>query len=394
MAVVTDLIAAVNQIAADRGIEAKEIFLAIKEAIKTSYQKNLSEEENLDVEIDEVQGKVFVYSLKKVVSSVRDSKNEISKADAIKTNPNVKIGDEIKVEITPSEEFGRIAVQTARQVIMQKIREAEKLSVIKQYENKIGKIETGIIQRMEGEDVSIEIGRANAIMPKDEKIPGEFYKSGTRMKFLLKSIVDTQRGKDIIVSRADPKFLEELFRLEIPEINSNSVVINGIAREAGSRSKVAVSTRLEGIDPIGACVGQKGIRINNITDELKNEKIDIILYNKDDKTYIINSLSPAQVEKIELIEDEKRAIVIVPDDQLSLAIGKDGQNVRLAAKLTGWKIDIFGVEESKKIKSKGNKKEKTSKIKKQEEKSAKKEIKKEAKKEKKADSKKIKKVKK
>jgi len=218
---------------------------------------------------------------------------------------------------------------------------------------------------MDGDNVIVEIRKATAIMPLEDRLPKEFYKSGSRLKFLLKEIRKTPRGKQLIVSRSEPKFLKELFNLEVPEIRSGSVEIKSVAREAGSRSKVAVMSNQEGVDPIGACVGQKGIRIENITDELKGEKIDIILWDKDIKNFIANSLSPSQVEKIKIDKKGKTARIKVPDDQLSLAIGKEGQNVRLAAKLTGWKIDIEGEkkDDDKKKKKKSEKDKKANKIK-------------------------------
>ncbi len=342
MAILSDFLAAVNQICAERGIEPTDVYGAIEDAVKTGYRKDYGEGEALVVDINEDKGEVKVFVDKKVVDDVTDKATQISLEDAQKIESKLKVGDHVQVDVTPEAEFGRIAVQTARQIILQKIREAEKEAGIKEFKDKIGTVETGVIQRMEGDGVLVEIRKATALMPAEERIPGEFYKSGSRLKFFIKEIKKDAKGKQLIVSRAADDFLKELFAIEVPEIRSESVEVKAVAREAGSRSKVAVISNQEGVDPIGACVGQKGIRIDNITDELKGEKIDIILWDKDLETYIANSLSPAQVEEIELDEEEKVAKVVVPDDQLSLAIGKDGQNVRLAAKLTGWKIDIQG----------------------------------------------------
>ncbi|MBN2016107.1 transcription termination/antitermination protein NusA [Candidatus Dojkabacteria bacterium] len=350
MAVLSDFLAAVNQIAAERGIEPDDVMEAVKEAIRTGYKNNYDTGESLIIDIDEDKGKVLVYADKKIVKKVTNQATQISLKEARMIEPKLKVGDHVQVDVTPEGDFGRIAVQAAKQVILQKIREVEKEAVMKEFKDKVGTVESGIIQRMDGDNVIVEIYKAQAIMPAEERLPGEFYKSGARLKFLLKKIHRTVKGKQLIVSRADPKFLEELFALEVPEIRSGSVEIKAIAREAGSRSKVAVVSNQEGVDPIGACVGQKGIRIDNITDELKGEKIDIILWDEDTGTFIANSLSPAQAEKISIDKDENIAKVTVPDDQLSLAIGKDGQNVRLAAKLTEWKIDIRGKEEAKKEK--------------------------------------------
>jgi len=393
MAVLSDFLAAVNQIAAERGIDANEVIEAVEEAIRTGYKNNYGTGESLIVEIDKDSGKVIVYADKKVVKSVSDKATQIALKDAHLIEPKLKVGDHVQVDITPEGDFGRIAVQAAKQVILQKVREAEKDAVMKEFKDKIGTVESGIIQRMDGDNVIVEIHKATAIMPSEDRLPNEFYKSGARLKFYLKEMHRTIRGKQLIVSRSDPKFLEELFAIEVPEIRSESVEIKAIAREAGSRSKVAVVSNQDGVDPIGACVGQKGIRIDNITDELKGEKIDIILWDKDINTFIINSLSPAQVGKIETNKDEKTAKVTVPDDQLSLAIGKDGQNVRLAAKLTGWKIDIVGESGKDLNKDKKDKEKKGEKTKKKSEKSSKKKLKKTTD-TKKLSKKKVKKVKK
>jgi N utilization substance protein A len=363
MAVLSDFLAAVNQIAAERGINPDEVLEAVQAAIRTGYKKNYDTGESLIIDIDKKLGTVKVYADKKVVDKVSDPATQIALEDARMIEPKLKIGDHLEVDVTPEGDFGRIAVQAAKQVILQKIRESEKEAVMKEFKDKIGTIENGIIQRMDGDNVIVEIHKAIAIMPAEDRLPKEFYRSGMRLKFLLKKIQRTVSGKQLIVSRNDPKFLVELFGIEVPEIRSESIEIIVIAREAGSRSKVAVVSNQEGIDPIGACVGQKGIRIDNITDELKGEKIDIILWDQNIDTFIMNSLSPAQVSKIKLNKKEKSAKVIVPDDQLSLAIGKEGQNVRLAAKLTGWKIDIEGESETKEAKSKVKKSKALKKIK-------------------------------
>lgn len=395
MVVLSDFLAAVNQIAAERGIDSKDVLEAVEAAIRTGYKNNYGTGESLEIEVDQEKGEVKVYADKKVVKKVIDPSTQILLTDAKKIESKLEAGDHIQVDVTPEGEFGRIAVQAARQVILQKVREAEKEAVMKEFKDKLGTVESGVIQRMDGDNVVVEIHRATAIMPAEERLPGEFYKSGTRLKFLIKKIQKTVKGKQLLVSRADPDFLTELFALEVPEIRSGSVEIKAVAREAGSRSKVAVVSNQEGVDPIGACVGQKGIRIDNITDELKGEKIDIILWAEGKEDFIANSLSPAQVNKIKIVKKEEIAKVIVPDDQLSLAIGKDGQNVRLAAKLTGWKIDIEGEtvkaeEEKKEKKSKAAKKKgakdvkkKTKKTKKKSKKETKK-AKKKSKKEKKS----------
>ncbi|HRN86227.1 MAG TPA: transcription termination factor NusA [Candidatus Dojkabacteria bacterium] len=349
MGLQTDFMVAVNQIAAERNIDPDDVLEAIKLAIQTGFRRDYPEEEveSVIVDIDKSNGMISVFADKKVVDMVTNTDSQISLEDAVKIEPKLKVGDHIQVDITPSGDFGRVAAQAAKQVILQKIRESEKNAVMAEFTGHIGEIEYAVVQRMDGDNVIFEIRRATAIMPQEDRIPSEFYKSGSRLKVLLKDIRETSRGKQLIVSRADPMFLEALFKLEVPEIVSGSVEIKSIAREAGSRSKVAVSSNVEGVDPIGSCVGQKGVRINAIMNELKfgnhEEKIDIIAYAEDTSEFIANSLSPAQVIRVTIKDDKKKdALVIVPDEQLSLAIGRDGQNVRLAAKLTSWNIDIQG----------------------------------------------------
>ncbi|MBD3363325.1 transcription termination/antitermination protein NusA [Candidatus Dojkabacteria bacterium] len=349
MAIQSEFLMAVNQIAAERGIDADEILDAVKHAIKSGFKKDYSEEEGaeISVEIDETDGAVTVFVDKKVVEKVTNKATQISLKKARDLESKLEVGDHVEIDITPEGDFGRVAAQTAKQVIMQKLREAEKESQIQKFLGSIGEIETAIAQRMDGDSVLFELGKATAVMPASERIPNEYYKSGAKYKVLIKDIKDTPRGKTIFVSRADPEFLKALFRLEVPELLSETLEIKSIAREAGQRSKVAVKSNVEGVDPIGSCVGQKGVRIMAIMNELKmgqhEEKIDIILWDEDEEQFVNNALSPAQVIESKILDGENKIIqVIVPDEQLSLAIGKDGQNVRLAAKLTGWNIDIQG----------------------------------------------------
>lgn len=348
MAVQTDFMVAVNQIAAERGIDADIVVESIKQAIETGFRRDTDEEGlAIEVEIDPQVGSIAVIADKKVVEEVSNPSTQISLGDARKIEPKLRVGDHIQVDITPEGDFGRVAAQAAKQVILQKIREAEKEAQLKEFDGRIGEVESGVVQRMDGDSVVWEINRATAIMKPEDRVSTEFYKSGSRLKVLLKSIEDGPRGKTLYVSRSDPNFLKALFELEIPELVSGSIEIKGIAREAGSRSKIAVYSNVDGIDPIGSCVGQKGVRINAIMNELKvgsiEEKVDIILWDESIEQYISNALSPAQTVSVKILDkDEKIMQVIVPDEQLSLAIGRDGQNVRLAAKLTGWKIDIQG----------------------------------------------------
>jgi len=359
----TDFKLVVNQIAAERNISSDDVLDAIKQAIRSGFKKYYTEEQGalLNIDIDSEKGNISVYADKKVVDKVTNPATQISLKEAKKLEPKLTIGDHIEIDITPEGDFGRVAAQTAKQVILQKIREAEKEATIKEFEDRIGELETAVVQRLDGDDVLWEVRKATGIMPSSERIPSEFYKRASRHKVLIKRIEKNLRGKQLIISRSDPEFLIALFKLEIPELVSGSIEIKAIAREAGSRSKVAVATNTEGVDPIGSCVGQKGVRINSIMNELKvgnsEEKIDIILWDDEITQFIANALSPAEVINVKIVDQtEKIAQIIVPDEQLSLAIGKEGQNVRLAAKLTGWKIDIQGetikVDESHEEKTK------------------------------------------
>ncbi len=347
MAVQSDLLVAVNQISAERGIDPKSVLEAIEEAIATGFKKDFDNEDvKISVEIHPEIGTIKVLLEKEVVDKLEDDELQIDIKEAKKINPNLKVGDKIKIDITPKGDFGRIAAQSAKQVILQKIREAEREAQIKEFEDRIGELESAIVQRMDKDRVIWEINKAIAIMKPEDRVPTEYYKSGNRHKVLLKAIEEETRGKTLYVSRSDPDFLKALFEMEVPEIVSGTIEIKAIAREAGSRSKVAVHSLSDGIDPIGSCVGQRGVRINAIMNELKigniEEKVDIILWDEDVAQFISNALSPAQTILVKLNKKEKVAKVVVPDDQLSLAIGKEGQNVRLAVKLTGWNIDIQG----------------------------------------------------
>lgn len=351
-----DFISAVKQIAAERGLEMDDVLNVIKQAIIASVTNSreetldIEEGSNVQVDIDAENSQIAVYADKKVVDEVTNDATQISVADAQKIQPKLKEGDHILVEITHSIDFGRIAAQAARQVFMQGIRDVEHEAIMKQFTDKIGTIETAIIQRMDREsNVILEIYRAIAKMPQEEQIQSEFYQSGSRIKVLIKKIQEDAKGKTLIVSRADKDFLKALFEMEVPEIASGTVEIMKIAREAGSRSKVAVRSNAEGVDPIGSCVGQRGARINAITNELKTnrgeEKIDIIPWDEDEKTFLANSIRPAEAVEVRIVNaEERQALIIVDDESLSLAIGREGQNVRLAAKLTDWKIDIQGTK--------------------------------------------------
>jgi N utilization substance protein A len=266
--------------------------------------------------------------------------------EACKIKPDAKVGDEIITKLEPHSEFGRIAAQTAKQVVIQRLREAEREAVFQEFKNREGKLISGVIQRREGQLIFVDIGKTNGVLPPTEQIPLDNYRIGQRLRFVVLRVDETSRGPAIILSRSHPKLVVELFRIEVPEIDSGAVEIKSIAREAGSRTKIAVSSQEEGIDPIGSLVGQKGVRVQTVINELSGEKIDIILWDNNMKSFIANALSPAKILDVKTINEEHHiALAEVSDDQFSLAIGKHGQNVRLAAKLTGWKIDVRSPKE-------------------------------------------------
>lgn len=334
-----EFLEALEQIEKDKGINKEILIEAIEAALVSAYKKNYGTTQNVKINIDRETGEVKVFSQKTVKEDVSNPLLEISLVEAKKINPLVKVGDIISVEVKPKN-FGRIAAQTAKQVVMQRIKEAERNIIYEEFAGRETDLVTGIILRTEKKNVIIDLGKTEVILPPTEQIPNEVYNTGERIKVYVLEVKKTTKGPQITVSRSHPGLIKRLFELEVPEIYEGIVEIKSIAREAGSRTKIAVHSRDENVDPVGACVGQKGTRVQTIVDELKGEKIDIIKWSKDPAEYISNALSPAKVLKVDIDEDNKTARVIVPDNQLSLAIGKEGQNARLAAKLTGWKIDI------------------------------------------------------
>lgn len=340
----TEFASALNQICAERGIGPESVLETIKSAVLAAYRKDygLNEDYEYEVEIDPDTGAAKMFRQKG-----KKKKKE---------------------EVTPPG-FGRIAAQTAKQVILQKIREAEKLAILDEYQDRVGQLCNGMVLRFEGKDIICDIGRGQARMPVPEQIPTEKYHLNKRLTLFITEIRETPRGKQIIVSHSSPDLIPQLFKREVPEVNSGAVEIKGVAREAGGRSKVAVVSTQAGVDPVGSCVGQKGVRVQAVIDELGGEKIDIIQFNEDPVKFISAALAPAEKLEIKLNEKKKEATVTAPEDQLSLAIGKDGQNVRLAAKLTGYKIDIKEVgkkgAKKEKVKEKKKKKSESKKVKKE-----------------------------
>jgi len=343
-----DLVKVLEELEKEKGISKDILIEAIESAIFSAYKKNYaSNVENIKIDISKSSGVIKVFTDKTVVNKVSNHLKEINIDElSIKDKEKYNIGDSILIETTPKE-FGRIATQAAKQVIVQKIREAERNVIYEKYIDKERDIVTGVVLRIEHGNVIIDLGRTEAILLSNEQIRNEEYYKGKRIKIYILEVTRTSKGPKIIASRTHPELLKRLFELEIPEIHEGLVEIKNIAREAGKRSKVAVCSKDERVDPIGACIGDRGSRIKLIMQELKDEKIDVIKWSDDEKILIANSLSPAKVLGVNLFEKEKTATVIVPDTQLSLAIGKSGQNARLAAKLTGWKVDIKSESEQK-----------------------------------------------
>jgi N utilization substance protein A len=335
-----ELILALEELEKEKGIEKAYLLESIETALVTAYKRNFDSLENVRVEMDRQTGATHVYSIKEVMEKANDDALEISVEDARKINKDLKEGDTVEVEIVPKD-FGRIAAQTAKQVIIQKLREAERNIIFDEFNNRKGEIVSGIIQKADHNIVVMDLGRLEGVMPLKEQIPTEKYSVNEKIKGY---VLDVERGAkgapQVIVSRSHPDFVRKLLEFEIPEIYEGVIEIKSISRDPGNRSKVAVYSPDENIDPVGSCVGQKGVRIQNVINELNGEKIDVIEWNEDPSIYISSALLPAKILAVDIKEEEKFAQVIVPDDQLSLAIGKAGQNARLAARLTNWKIDI------------------------------------------------------
>ncbi len=371
---------AIAQIAEEKGISSEKIWETIESAVAAAYKKEYGKKgQIIKCKLDSQSGELQFWQIKSVVTKsmiyteeelekLKDKKEKkteeglsltlamegegklrfnpekhIILEEAKKIKPKTKVGQDLEILLEPRDDYGRIAAQTAKQVILQKIREAERESILAEYKSKEGEIVSGIVQRIEGRNIFLDIGKTLGILVKEEQVPGEFYRPGQRLKLFLLKVEEGPKGPVIFLSRAYPRLVSKLFELEVPEISAGQVEIQSIAREPGSRTKIAVASKVEGIDPIGSAVGQRGTRVQAIINELGGEKIDIIEYSEEPETYITNSLSPAKVLEVK-IEPKNKALAVVPEDQLSLAIGKEGQNVRLAAKLTGWKIDVRSPE--------------------------------------------------
>jgi N utilization substance protein A len=393
---IKEFTSAIAQIAEEKGIPFEKVIETIEMALAAAYKKDYGKKgQVIKAKLNPETGEVKFWQVKLVVDNTMIySEEELAKLkekkeglaeevlteagegkvrfnperhimleEAKKIKTKIKIGEELEIPLETYEDYGRIAAQTAKQVILQRIREAEREVTLSEYKSKEGEIVSGIVQRIEGKNIFLDIGKTVGVLPREEQVPGEFYRIGQRLKAYLLKVEESPKGPVIFLSRAYPKIVSKLFELEVPEIAQGQVEIKSIAREAGSRSKIAVASLSESIDPIGSMVGQKGTRVAAVINELGGEKIDIIEWSEDPEKYIANSLSPAKVLEVK-IEPKNKAVAIVPEDQLSLAIGKDGQNVRLAAKLTGWKIDVRSPEAIEVTETEEAEKVKTEKIKK------------------------------
>jgi N utilization substance protein A len=336
-----DLLGAIAELERERGIDREVLLQAVEAALVSAYKRNYNTVENVAARINRTTGRVEMFVIKRVVDEVLDPTQEIALDEAVRIDPAYQTGDVIEFPVV-LKDFGRIAAQTAKQVVVQRIREAERGMIYEEFSQREGDIVTGVVQRVQNRNVYVDLGRTEAVMPPSEQIPGETYLPNQRLRLFLVEVRKTTKGPQVIVSRSHPGLLKRLFELEVPEIHDGVVEIKAIAREAGQRSKMAVYSRDDNVDPVGACVGHKGMRVQQVVGELRGERIDIVRWSPSPAEFVANALSPAKVAHVLLHEAERVARVVVPDLQLSLAIGRSGQNARLAAKLTGWRIDIRG----------------------------------------------------
>ncbi|PEW66324.1 transcription termination/antitermination protein NusA [Bacillus cereus] len=344
----TELLDALLVLESEKGISKDIIIDAIEAALISAYKRNFNQAQNVRVSFNPEVGTIQVLARKDVVDNVFDPRLEISVEEARQINPNYQDGDVLEIEVTPKD-FGRIAAQTAKQVVTQRVREAERGVIYSEFSDREEDIMVGIVQRQDARFIYVSLGKVEALLPVSEQMPNEQYKPHDRIRVFITKVEKTTKGPQIYVSRTHPGLLKRLFEMEVPEIYDGTVEIRSVAREAGDRSKISVYAENTDVDPVGSCVGPKGQRVQRIVDELKGEKIDIVRWSNDPVEYVANALSPSQVVKVLVDEEEKATTVVVPDHQLSLAIGKRGQNARLAAKLTGWKIDIKSESDAKQL---------------------------------------------
>jgi len=334
-----DFIAGLEFWEREKGVSREVLMAAVEEALLQAAKKAVGPARELRVAMNSKNGDIKAFAKLIVADKVISQHDQISMFDARRIKPDAKVGDEIEKEVTP-QGFGRIAAQYAKQALMQKVRQAEKAMLLTEYKDRVGDIVSGTVRRFDRSDVVLDLGKYEAVMPNKERVPTEEYQVGERIRCIIKAVQEGERGPEIILSRADTKFIVKLFQLEVSEINDGTIEIKGIAREPGFRTKMAVYSRDQKVDPVGACVGLRGQRVKNIVRELNNEKVDVIPWSSDIKAFVTKALEPAKIRSIELDEQRKRVHVLVAEDQLSLAIGKRGQNARLTARLTGWEVDI------------------------------------------------------
>jgi N utilization substance protein A len=344
----SELLTALEIIEREKGISKDVVIEAIEAALISAYKRNFNQAQNVRVDFNLHNGSIRVFARKEVVNNVFDTRLEITVEEAQQHNPNFMVGDIIELEVTPKD-FGRVAATTAKQVVTQRVREAERGVIYSEYIDRQEDMMTGTVQRIDSRAIYVNLGKIEAVLPVTEQIPTEKYRIHDRIKVFVTKVEKTSKGPQIFVSRTHPGLLKRLFETEVPEIYDGVVEIRSVAREAGDRSKISVYTSNPDLDPVGACVGQKGQRVQSIVNELKGEKIDIVRWSSDPVEFVANALSPSQVIRVLVNEEEKATTVVVPDHQLSLAIGKRGQNARLAARLTGWKIDIKSQSDADKI---------------------------------------------
>ncbi len=336
----SDLKRIIDQISRDRGFDKRLLVEAIEEAVQSAARKKLGSRRDIEVRYNEEFGEVEIFQFRSVVDEVEDEQTEISITEARLLDPEVQMGDELGEKMENIGDLGRIAAQSAKQVIIHKMKDAEREVIYDMFKDRIGEVVSGIVQRFERGNMVINLGRTDAILPKDQQIPKRSFKQGDRIRAYLREVRQTSRDSQLILSRTCDEFLGKLFQLEVPEIVEGIVKIMGVSREPGFRAKIAVSSMETDVDPVGACVGMKGSRVQNVVQELQGERIDIVTWSPDPAKYVYNALAPAQVTMVRVDEEAKSLLVVVPNDQLSLAIGRQGQNVRLASKLLGWKIDV------------------------------------------------------
>lgn len=334
-----EMLNALDALEQEKGISKEIVIEALEAALVSAYKRHYGQAQNVEVEFDGKKGAIHVYAVKEVTEEVMDSQLEVSLEEAMKINKAYEVGDKIRFEVTPKD-FGRIAAQTAKQVILQRVREAERSIIYNEFSAYENDIMQGIVERQDNRYIYVNLGKIEAVLSRQDQIPNEVYQPHDRIKVYVSKVENTTKGPQVFVSRSHPDLLKRLFEQEIPEIYDGTVEIKSIAREAGDRAKVAVYSRDPQVDPVGTCVGPKGQRVQAIVNELKGENMDIVEWNEDPTVFIANALNPAQVVKVDYAEDERACVVVVPDYQLSLAIGKRGQNARLAARLTNFKIDI------------------------------------------------------